>query len=120
MSNNEMIEYKDSFTTKIKNFFKRLFGQSEKKSKYNHEKSKNQITEEKQEIQSDFFDSLKVDTKFVNAVIDKKIFLDEITGNEEALNLLSIDRLKKLEKYYDSVIEENDKKIKKLKATALQ
>ena len=44
-------------------------------------------------------------------------FLEEIKGNEEALNMLSIDRLKKLEKYYDSVIEENEKKIKKLKAT---
>ena len=32
------------------------------------------------------------------------------------LNMLSIDRLKKLEKYYDEVIMENDAKIKKLKS----
>ena len=32
------------------------------------------------------------------------------------LNMLSIDRLKKLEKYYDEVIKENDTKIKKLKS----
>lgn len=48
----------------------------------------------------------------------KDNFLKEIEGNPEKLNMLSIDRLKKLEKYYDSVIEENDRKIKKLKATA--
>lgn len=45
-------------------------------------------------------------------------FLKEIEGNEEKLNMLSIDRLKKLEKYYDNIIAENDKKIKKLKASA--
>ena len=32
--------------------------------------------------------------------------------------MLSIDRLKKLEEYYDGVIAENEKKIKKLKASA--
>jgi len=118
MNNNGMIEYKESFITKIKNFFKRLFGKSEKQYNYVQEESVNKITEEKQEIQSDFIDNIKVDTKAVNSVIEKKNFLEEIKGNEEALNMLSIDRLKKLEKYYDSVIVENEKKIKKLKATA--
>lgn len=118
MNNNGMIEYNESFITKIKDFFKRLFGQSEKQNNYIQEESANKITEEKKEGQSDFIDNIKVDTKPVNSVIDKKNFLEEIKGNEEALNMLSIDRLKKLEKYYDSVIAENEKKIKKLKATA--
>lgn len=118
MNNNGMIEYKESFITKIKNFFKRLFGQSEKQNNYIQEKPVNEITEEKQERQSNFIGNIKVDTKVVNSVIDKKNFLEEINGNEEALNMLSIDRLKKIEKYYDSVIAENEKKIKKLKATA--
>ena len=46
----------------------------------------------------------------------KKKFLKYIDGNVEALNLLSVDRLKKLEKYYDEIIKENEIKIKKLKA----
>ena len=71
----------------------------------------------KSERLSDFIDNIKIDTKVVDSVIDKKNFLEEIKGNEEVLNMLSIDRLKKLEKYYDSVIAENEKKIKKLKAT---
>lgn len=118
MNNNGMIEYKESFITKIKNFFKRLFVQSEKKYNYVQEKNVNEIAEEKQERQIDFIDNMKVDTNVANFVIDKKNFLEEINGNEKALNMLSIDRLKKLEKYYDSVIEENEKKIKKLKETA--
>ena len=118
MSNNGMIEYKESFITKIKNLFKRLFRQSEKQYNYVQEKPVKEIIKEKHERQSDFMDNIKIETKTVNSVNDKKSFLEEIKGNEEALNMLSIDRLKKLEKYYDSVIEENEKKIKKLKATA--
>ena len=79
--------------------------------------SSKEIAEEKNESQSDFIDNIKIDTKVVNSVTDKKNFLEEIKGNEEVLNMLSMDRLKKLEKYYDSVIAENEKKIRKLKAT---
>lgn len=118
MNNNGLIEYKESFIKKIKNFFKRLFGQSEKQYNYIQEELVNEISKERQERQSEFVDNIKVDTKAVNSVINKKNFLEEIKGNEEALNMLSIDRLKKLEKYYDSVIAENEKKIKKLKASA--
>ena len=117
MNNNGMIEYKESFITKIKNFFKRLFGQSKKQYNHIQEEPVNEIIEEKQEIQSDFIDNIKVDTKSVNSEVEKDDFLEKIKGNEEALNMLSIDRLRKLEKYYDSVIEEKEKKLKKLKAT---
>ena len=118
MKNNGMIVYKESFIIKIKKFFKRLFGQSEKQYSYIQEEPINEIKKEKQEIQSEFVDNIKVDTKAVNSLIDQKNFLEEINGNEKALNMLSIDRLKKLEKYYDSVIAENEKKIKKLKASS--
>ena len=53
----------------------------------------------------------------INNDMEKDNFLKEIEGNAEKLNMLSIDRLQKLKKYYDSIIAENDKKIKKLKAT---
>lgn len=115
MNNNGLIEYKESFITKIKKFFKRLLEQNDKQNNYIQEDSVNEIIEENQERQSEFFDNIKTDTKVVNSVIDKKNFLEKIKGNEEALNMLSIDRLKKLEKYYDSVIAENEEKIKKLK-----
>ena len=93
---------------------------TEKTIKFNdlEEKIVNEIAEEKKERQINFSDNIKIDTKAVNSVIDKKNFLEEIDGNVEALKLLSVDRLRKLEKYYDNVIEENEKKIKKLKETA--
>lgn len=74
--------------------------------------------EDERKKKDKFVTKLKVDSREVNNVVKKDNFLKEIEGNPEKLNMLSIDRLKKLEKYYDSVIEENDRKIKKLKATA--
>lgn len=117
MNNNGIIEYKESFITKIKKIFKRLFGKKEEQYNYVQQETVNEIEEEKKERQSDFVDNIKIDAKAVNSVIEKKNFLEEIKGNEEVLNMLSIDRLKQLEKYYDSVIAENEKKIRNLKAT---
>ena len=117
MNNNGIIEYKESFITKIKKIFKRLFGKKEEQYNYVQQETVNEIEEEKKERQSDFFYNIKIDAKAVNSVIEKKNFLEEIKGNEEVLNMLSIDRLKQLEKYYDSVIAENEKKIRNLKAT---
>ena len=119
MSNNRMIEYKESFITKIRKFFKRLF--SKKDNQYNsmHEKINENVNEYiNDEKKDEFIIELSVDNKKINNVIEKKNFLEEIEGNEEKLNMLSIDRLQKLEKYYDNIIAENDKKIKKLKASA--
>lgn len=65
--------------------------------------------------EKDFFNNLKINPKDVNLVIQRKKFLEEIDGNVEALNMLSDDRLIKLIAYYDSIIEEYEKKIKKLK-----
>lgn len=114
MNNNGLIEYKESFITKIRDFFRRLFLEKEEQHNYIQEKSVNEITEEK----PSFINDIKVDSKTVNTVIEKNNFLEEINGNEEALNMLSIDRLKKLEKYYDSIIKQNNEEIKKLKASA--
>ena len=105
MSNNYIIKYEKSFIAKIKNFFRRLFGKHKVQSD----------TKIKEEKQYSFFYDIKVDAKATNSIIEKKSFLEEIDGNEEALKMLSIDRLKKLEKYYDGVIEQNNKIIEKLK-----
>ena len=116
MNNNGMIEYKENFITKIKNYFKRLFGKKEKEHNSIQEEPVNGTVENSQEIQSDFIESIKVDTNAINSTINQKKFLEEIKGNEEALKMLSLDRLKKLEQYYDSVIAEKEKRIKELKA----
>lgn len=119
MNNNGLIEYKESFITKIRNFFKRIFGKKDNQNSSIQEQTNINISESIDEEKKDnFITELSVDDKKINNVIEKKNFLQEIEGNEEKLNMLSIDRLQKLEKYYDSIIAENDKKIKKLKASA--
>ena len=117
MNNNKMIEYKENVISKIRKFFKRIFKKKEQQNNYIKEEFVNEIKEERKEQQEIFANDIKIDTEVVNSVIEKKNFLEKINGNEEALNMLSIDRLKKLEKYYDSVIERNNEKIKKLKET---
>ena len=64
---------------------------------------------------SEFMNNIKVDSKIVDNVIERKKFLEYINGNEEALRMLSIDRLKTLSKYYDEIIKQNNEKIKRLK-----
>lgn len=60
---------------------------------------------------------LKVNSEAANIVAKRNKFLKEIEGNEKILKMLSIDRLKKLEKYYNTIIEKNNEKIKVLKKT---
>ena len=66
-------------------------------------------------FQNNFINDLKVNTKTTNIVIERNLFLKEIEGNKEKLEMLSIDRLKKLEKYYNNIIKKNNEKIKRLK-----
>ena len=113
MKNKGMIKYKESFIYKIKSFFKKIFG----KQKYSNIQE-GFVNQEVKEKQNSFIDTLKVDDKLVDAVVERNKFLKEIDGNEKALNMLSMDRLKKLEEYYNNIIEQNNAKIKKFKTTA--
>lgn len=116
MKNNSMIEYKENFISKIKKFFKNLFKNTNEEEIQKFEISNIMgIDENSEKTENEFFENIKVDSSNINKYIDKNKFLDYIDGNVEALNMLSIDRLRKLNKYYDEVIEENEKIIKKLK-----
>ena len=119
MSNNSMIEYKKSFMSKIKSFLKNIFKNKQLEPTYIEKTSNNSdfiMTTNKTE--KDFLRDIKVDISNVDKVIDKKNFLEYIDGNAEALKMLSFDRLIKLKKYYDEVIEENDKIIENLKKSS--
>ncbi len=119
MNNNSMIEYKESFISKIKNFFRNLFKIKKGKKTYQQEISdlnnKESILDKKEQT---FLNDIKVDTSDIDKFMDKNNFLEYIDGNIDALNLLSVDRLKKLKEYYDGVIEQNDKIIENLKKSA--
>lgn len=123
MKNNQLIvANENTFVGKFKRFFHniriKLFGHKE-----------NTMIEEQVEKNSDnnyvqneeknrFMNELKANPKVTNSVVEKNKFLEEIKGNREALGMLSTDRLRKLSKYYDEVIEKNNNIIKQLKKSA--
>ena len=92
MSKKEMIVYKENFISKIKKFFKNLFGHK----KRNNDSIETVVNENIKEIninkkEENFLKDIKVDTDVSDRVIKKKTFLEEIDGNIEMLNMLSID-----------------------------
>ncbi len=111
MENKQLVEYKEGFISKVRKFFKNLFRKNKHDYSYTQEVNSvnNQAINKTNEDR--FLNDIKVDNNIVSKEINLKKFLQEIDGNKEALNKLSIDRLKKLEKYYDNVIKENEKKI---------
>ena len=115
MNNKELLEYKESFISKLKNLF------NSKKEKNNYIVETSNLNDTKvisDEKESGFFDDIKVDTSDIDKYMDKKNFLEYIDGNVEALKMLSVDRLRKLKEYYDGVIEKNDKIIENLKKSS--
>lgn len=117
MNNKEMIEYKPNLISKIRSFFRKLFHSSNSSFDNTQIISRTNDREtDKSSNKKDFIAEIKIDTNDIDKVYKKKEFLDEINGNEEALNMLSVDRLKELSKYYDQMIEQNNLKIQKLKA----
>ena len=118
MNNNKsMVVYKEGFFTKIKRLFNKIF-HTEKSEKNINEEAVNRINGQRQQINESFIEEIRIDDSKTVDAVKKKQFLDEINGNAEALNILSIDRLEKLEKYYDEIIRENAEKIKRLKESA--
>lgn len=114
MNNNGLIEYKEGFISKIINLFKKIFGKSEKQYNYIQKENTNELKKDNY-LKNNITNDLKVNAKVTNIVINRNNFLRKIEGNEEALKMLSIDRLKKLERYYNDIIKKNNEKINKLK-----
>ena len=114
--NNSIIEYKESFISKIKKYFQNLFKIKKEESNYVAEISNLNNTEiATNQKENKFLNDIKVDTSDIDKYVEKKKFLEYIDGNYEALQTLSVDRLRKLNEYYDGVIEKNDKIIENLK-----
>ena len=110
-SNNGLIEYKNNFITRIRNFFKRIFKRNI--NTYPNEKEFNNNTQDDNK-KDKFIDDIKIDYNAVDIVVKKTLLLQEIEENDEVLNTLSIGKLRELEEYYDNVIKDNEEKIRKL------
>ena len=62
MQNNGMIVYKESFISKIKNFFRKIFIKENKQNNYIKEKTTDMSNSQ---VQDNFMSDLKVDAKSV-------------------------------------------------------
>jgi hypothetical protein len=103
------IKYTDGFFNKIKMFFSNIFN---KKTIINE--TSEEVKHNKVEINSkeNEFDKMKTSS---NKVKIKEDILTLIDNNPELINTLSIEKLEELDSMYDEIIEENDRKINKLK-----
>lgn len=109
MENKLPEKYENSFLNKIKRFFTGLF-------------KKNVIASKSEEvIQNKKIEVKQTETEFNkmkglgNKTRLKEDILTLIESNPDAIKNLSIENLKKLDSMYDEIIEENNRKIKKLK-----
>lgn len=114
MDNKSLIEYKPNLFTKLKQFFRNLFSKKEVVVEENSVPIKSHIEERNftEEIKVNNID-LSNTVNNINKEFEREKFLNEIEGNREALNKLTIEQLKRLDKYYDTIIAENNLKIKK-------
>lgn len=109
MKNKSIIVYREKFKSKILNFLKKFFNKLEQNDK------DIAYIDKTREQHGDFVDQLKIDKDITNVPYEKEKFLEEMMNDVKSLSLLSIDRLRQIEKYYDSLIKKNAMIIKKLK-----
>ncbi|MBR2587772.1 MAG: hypothetical protein IKD77_01020 [Bacilli bacterium] len=112
MNQNGLIVYRESFVSRLRNFFRSFFGRRRVQQKYMRRETIYGTQLEADNIQNNYWNDSKTNNK--STEYERKNFLKEIEENNGALNMLSTSILRKLEKYYESVIERNNKKIKKL------
>ena len=83
MDNKEMIEYKESFISRIKSFFRRLFGKKDNKYSYIKQEEKNDIKENIEEKQESFVNEIKVDTKVTFSLQNSKQISNDWSEDEK-------------------------------------
>ena len=106
MNKNLPMKKNNGLFENIKSFFKRLFFKYKKNIINNQE---NIILTYDNDDKEKFTNSIKleVNTELYKEKERNELFL-KIRKNPEMLNMLSVDQLDKLSKYYDKVIEKKD------------
>lgn len=117
MNVNLPMKKENSFIDKMKKFFKKLFN----KEGNNVGQTSNLIEDEEKvedNTKSNFQDSIKLEVKseyeYLNN-LTREEFLKELESNPSLLYELPIEKLEKLEKYYDESIAKYGDKLSKLK-----
>ena len=116
--NNELLPIvkKSNGFEKIKNFFRNLFVRNNKKVIIDDNKA-NIIEEDNINEDNKFLESVKVSKFNLNSFQNsqnKNQFIKQLEKDTSLLENLSIDRLEKLDKYYNDLIESKKMQLKKL------
>lgn len=106
MKNKLPEKYKDSFFIKVKRFFNNIFCRKSSDKKIDQE------LKVEVKIKENEFNKMK---EISNKSKLKEEILDIIEKKPELIETLSVERLRELDRMYDEIILENDRKINKLK-----
>ena len=116
MNSNLPVRKGNSFFAKIKNFFRKIFLKDKIENHY-EEKNEVQSKIEKNDIRKNQFqESIKVGTNndYIKE-IKREEFLDNLESNPKLLYDLPIEKLEKLENYYEESIKKQEEKLAKIK-----
>lgn len=111
---NKLIKYTPNLITRIKDFFKNIF------SKDKRVKNENNINNVRlgNDSRKEFIAAIKQEDDFSSQVIKRRNNIQKIEEDEENLKSLSTAELIEISKYYDEIIEKNNKIIERLKKLA--
>ena len=116
MKNNEIIKVNEnSLFYKLKRIFLNLKNKLLRVK--NNQGNTNSVHENNSNNEkNEFYEKIKIEENQIdNSIFEKEEYLKTLDGNIEALSMLSIERLEKLEEYYKSVIDRNEEEIRRLK-----
>ena len=114
MKNNLQVKENNPFFEKIKNFFRKLFYR--KPTEISVDNVIAEQTTIKKENNTAFQESIKVEVKndYVTEM-KREEFLDDLEKNPKLLYELPIEKLEKLEDYYNESIKKQEAKLAKIK-----
>lgn len=115
--NNQLITVKESFFTKIRKYFLKLFSKDKKEEK-DFSNVENIALNNKQSEEKNFKESVKVDEKDLKTDIkdwNLEQFIDNLQNHPELIENLSTDRLLQLQSYINKELDKYNEKIQQLK-----
>lgn len=116
MSENFLMIKKDSFFVKFKKLFMKIFNRQQKRDNVStQDVSAENIVAEQEGKFLNFKESVKEEVTNDYIVKAKRNnFIEEIEQNPDLMENLSTDRLEKLDKYYDKIIQNKEERVEEL------
>lgn len=116
MNSNLPIKRDNSLIERIKNFFRRIFFKEQIENSYEDKTEVESKLEQEDRREMAFKESLRVEVSN-NHIKEKerKEFLNKLEKNPELLYALSVEKLERLEKYYEEILKKQEEKLMKMR-----